>query len=95
MDVMGLDDSTVATIKANTVVHEDNNGAKTLANMEPGRNAPTSKFFPIKYHWFREQLKPCEIVVEKVSTDEQLADFFTKGLRLAKFVPLRQKLMGW
>jgi hypothetical protein len=53
-----LDDSKLATVKFKTVVHEDNNGALTLAKMEPGRTTPTSKFFHIKYHWFREQLKP-------------------------------------
>jgi hypothetical protein len=94
-DLMGLNDSRLATIKAKTVIHEDNNGALTLANMEPGRNTPTSKFFHIKYHWFREQMKPNEIRVVKVDTQEQLADIFTKGLRLATFEPLRLKIMGW
>jgi hypothetical protein len=94
-DLMGLNDSRLATIKAKTVIHEDNNGALTLANMEPGRNTPTSKFFHIKYHWFREQMKPNEIRVVKVDTHEQLADIFTKGLRLATFEPLRLKIMGW
>ncbi len=51
-DLMGLSDSRLATFKAKTVVHEDNNGALTLANMEPGSNTPTSKFFNIKAHWF-------------------------------------------
>jgi hypothetical protein len=35
-NLMGLSDLKLATIKANMVVHEDNNGALTLANMEPG-----------------------------------------------------------
>ncbi len=35
--LMGLDDSKLATIKAKTVVHEDNAGTVSLANMEPGR----------------------------------------------------------
>ena len=33
-EFMGLHDSKLATIKAKTVVHEDNNGALTLAKME-------------------------------------------------------------
>ena len=92
---MGLLDDKVATIKAKTVVHEDNNGALTLANLEPGRSTPTSKFFNVKYHWFREQLIPKQIVVVKVETNDQLADIFTKGLRGVKFKEMRHKLCGW
>jgi hypothetical protein len=40
-------------------------------------------------------MKPNEIRVVKVDTHEQLADIFTKGLRLATFEPLRLKIMGW
>jgi hypothetical protein len=32
-DLMGLNDTRLATIKAKTVVHEDNSGVLTLANM--------------------------------------------------------------
>jgi hypothetical protein len=39
---MGLSDSKLATIKAKTAVHEDNNGALTLVNMDPGQNKLTS-----------------------------------------------------
>jgi hypothetical protein len=77
------------------VVHEDNNGALTLANMEPGWNTPTPKFFHIKYHWFRDQMKAKSISVAKVGTDEQLADIFMKGLWLATSALLWQKIMGW
>jgi hypothetical protein len=39
-DLMGLSDLKLATIKAKTVVHKDNNGALTLAKMEPGQSMP-------------------------------------------------------
>jgi hypothetical protein len=48
--------SSLLTIK--TTVHEGNQGALLLANMEPGRQTPRSKFYAIKYHWFRSWLKP-------------------------------------
>jgi hypothetical protein len=47
--------SSLLTFK--TTVHEDNQGALRLANMEPGRQTPHSKFYGIKYHWFRSWLK--------------------------------------
>ena len=36
-----------------------------------------------------------EIHIQKVETVNQLADIMTKGLVEAKFVPLRDRLMGW
>jgi hypothetical protein len=92
---MNLSDEKLAVIKANTVVHEDNSGALTLAKLEPGRSTPTSKFFNVKYHWFREQLKPNNIEMRKVSSGEQLGDIFTKGLRTVLFRLMRFKLCGW
>ena len=36
----------------NTTVWEDNNGALSLANLEPGQSTPRSKFYDCKVHWF-------------------------------------------
>ena len=49
---MGMHHEDIAKIK--TKVWEDNSGALTLANLEPGRTTSRSKHFAIKYHWFRE-----------------------------------------
>jgi hypothetical protein len=49
----------------------------------------------IKYHWFREELKPNKIEVVPIASEDQLADIFTKGLKGAKFEALRRKLLGW
>jgi Reverse transcriptase (RNA-dependent DNA polymerase) len=92
---MGLSEDKLATIRTKTIVHEDNNGAMILAKLPPGRSTPTSKFFNVKYHWFREQLHPEQIRVVKVASDEQLGDIFTKGLRKDKFGEMRKKLCGW
>jgi hypothetical protein len=78
-----------------TVVWEDNVGALTLANLEPGRTTPRSKHYPIKFHWFRSQLKPNHITVEKIDTNLQKADILTKGLRTIKFREIRKLLCGW
>ena len=53
---IGLGKETITTFK--TTVWEDNVGALTLAKMEPGRTTPRSKFYAVKYHWFRSHLKP-------------------------------------
>jgi hypothetical protein len=73
------------SIAMRVTVWEDNTGALTLANLEPGRMTPRSKHYAVKYHWFREHLKPNGIEVLKIDTEDQLADMLTKALRTAKF----------
>ena len=79
-------------------VFEDNNGALTVATLP--RITPQSKFFAVKLHFFKEHVKTesnpnGSIHIQKIETDRQIADIFTKDLVEAKFVPLRDKLMGW
>ena len=81
--------------KFNTTVWEDNNGALALAKLEAGRMTPRSKHYAVKYHWFRSHLAPNSVEVEKIATDEQKADIFTKGLTWEKFREIRRLLCGW
>jgi hypothetical protein len=85
-------------IVAKSDVFEDNNSALTIATLP--KITPQSKFFAVKLHFFREHVKTesnpdGEINIQKVETVNQLADIMTKGLVEAKFVPLRDRLMGW
>ena len=82
------------TTSFRTTVWEDNNGALTLANLDPGQQTPRSKFYDCRVHWFRSHLSR-EITVERVSTDLQLADLFTKPLPRETFQRLRKLLLGW
>jgi hypothetical protein len=91
--MIGLDVEDPSTFKA--TVWEDNVGAVTLANMEQGRIMPRSKFYAIKMHWFRSKLKPNNIVIKKIDSNEQKANIFTKGLRIIKFAANRFLLCGW
>ena len=90
---MGLGYEDADNIK--TKVWEDNVGALTLSNLEPGRNTSRSKHFTIKLHWFRESLESNSIEVLKVESKNQIADIFTKGLLKDLFIPLRKMLLGW
>ena len=76
-------------------IHEDNVGALTLGKLEPRRMTLRSKHYAVKYHWFREQIKPRNITLVKIDTKDQLGDIFTKGLGKTIFECLRKKLMGW
>jgi hypothetical protein len=54
-----------------------------------------TKHIGIPYHWFRTQVERMEIHIESISTTDQLADQFTKGLPVEVFCAARKKLMGW
>jgi hypothetical protein len=83
----------ILTFKA--TVHEDNQGAIILANLEPGRHTPRSKFYALRLHWFRSWLKPNEIEIVFISTKLQKADYLTKPLQSMPFATNRKLSMGW
>jgi hypothetical protein len=83
----------VLTFKA--TVHEDNQGALILANLEPGRHTPRSKFYALRLHWFRSWLTPNEIEIVFIGTKEQKADYLTKPLQSMPFAINRKLSMGW
>jgi hypothetical protein len=85
--------NTLLTFK--TTVHEDNQGALKLANLEPGRTTPRSKFYAIKFHWFRSWLKPKEIEIQYIETSFQKADMLTKSLSTEPFERNRKLTCGW
>ena len=100
----GLGISQDCTTDFKTTVWEDNNGALSLANLEPGQHTPRSRFYQAKVHWFRSYItregendddKPDGIFVKKIDTKVQLADLFTKPLTKELFEPLRKLLIGW
>ena len=81
-----------------TVAWEDKSGALSLANLEPGQHTPRSQYYCVRVHWFKSQLTklgPEPVTVEKIATEHQLADLFTKPLPRESFVRLRFQLMGW
>ena len=82
-------------ISINTTVWEDNQGCKILANLKSQRITPRSEYYVIKYHWFRTQLEPNNIVIKSIDSIEQLADMFTKHIRRVLFEACRLKSMDW
>ena len=91
-DGCGLNNECLTTFK--TTVWEDNNGALTLANLDPGQNTSRSKHFDSKVHWFRSWLSDT-IQVCKIDTKNQIADLFTKCPPKDTFEYLRKLLVGW
>ena len=89
---LGLEKGAVTNIRS--TIWEDNQAALKLANKELPYMTNRSKHIAIKYHWFRSHVG-IDWVVNPISTSDQIADIFTKGLSRDTFEKLRFLLMGW
>ena len=72
---------------------EDNVGALELANTHKLR--PRTKHLAVQLHHFRQCVLDKTIAVEKVDTQCQRADMFTKALPRDAFRHLRKTIIGW
>jgi hypothetical protein len=70
---------------------EDNSGALELARLPKMR--PRTKHINVRFHHFREHVRLGLIKVFPISTDQQLADIFTKPLAQNPFLNLRKALL--
>jgi hypothetical protein len=50
------------------------------------------KHIDIRHHFLRDHVSKCDIVMESVRTDDQLADIFTKPLDETRFCKIRSEL---
>ena len=91
---IGTDISFVTKSKA----FEDNAAALQFA--KTGKLTLQNKHIATKYHWFRSHIhseynQDGWLDIEKIESDKQAADIFTKNLTHEKFVAARQLLCGW
>ena len=94
--VKGLHYERRESVTFNATVHEDNQGALILANLEPGRHTIRSKFYALKLHWFRTWIAGRNNVkIVFVTTELQKADFLTKAMAPEPFKRNRALSMGW
>ena len=96
----GCDLSTDCRTSFKVQIWEDNMGALTLANLDPGQTTSRSRHYDSKVHWFRsfltkDQDDPNGITVVKVDSKENISDLFTKPLAREPFTYLRNLMMGW
>lgn len=49
--------------------------------------------YEVDYHFVREKVLNCDILVKFISTDDQTSDIYTKGLSSQHFLKLKSKLM--
>jgi hypothetical protein len=72
---------------------EDNTGALELSKVHKMR--PRTKHINNTYHHFRSYVRDGSITIQHVSTQDQLADIFTKPLPHNTFIHLRKRLLGF
>ena len=89
--VLSLPSELTTSVRAR--VFEDNQGCYYLATNQ--RITNRTKYFLVKYHWFWDLQRREEILIYKVDTHNQSADFLTKGLARDLFERNRLKVQGW
>jgi hypothetical protein len=83
----------VNTTVLSATVFEDNAAALALAlNHRLNHN---TRYFNSKYHHFWEHVDSGEIKIQKIDTQEQRADYLTKGLTREAFERIRRFVQGW
>ena len=75
------------------IIFEDNNGAYTLATTQ--HTTSRTKYFNVKWHFFWQHVRNGTLVIERIATVDQLADYLTKGCTREILERIRQKLQGW
>ena len=74
-------------------IYCDNMAAESLAKGEIGTNTKRSKHIDIRYHVIRDYVGAGKIKVERVSTELNTADIFTKPLSRPLFEKHRDSLL--
>ena len=72
------------------IIYCDNTSAISLSK-NPVMHSRT-KHIPLKYHFLHEQVAEQNIVLEYISTKEQIADIFTKPLPREAFEHMHQEI---
>ena len=75
-----------------TQLHVDNQAAIQLSKYDVHHDR--TKHIPLRYHFVREEIKNNQVQVVYISTENQLADIFTKGLGKILFNTFRGKIMS-
>ena len=86
IDTLGIDSENMKFLSSSTI-YEDNNGAIVVATIP--RMTPTSKHIAFKYNWFRQHVGK-EFVIQKIESENQKADIFTKVLQGQIFLRIRK-----
>ena len=80
-------------VQIHATVFEDNQSTYFLAKNQ--RITSRTKYLLAKWHWFWDSYNKGEFTIVKCPTDEQNADYLTKGQPRAVFERNRKAVQGW
>jgi hypothetical protein len=95
-DALGLGSDSSVIVKS--TIFEDNNGA--IATAKTPKMTPRTKHIAVKYHFVKQyfgnkRVDEHPFLLEKIETEKQKADIFTKGLDSVSFSRIRQLLCNY
>jgi hypothetical protein len=93
LDAIGMSVTLLGNSTIRSIAHEDNSSALSLANDQ--RITSRTRHYAVKWHFFWEHVRDGTIVVVKVPTEDQCADYLTKGLVREIFERCRSLSQGW
>ena len=76
------------------VVYQDNQSAMLLERNGRASSGRRTRHIDIRYFFVANRIKDGELRVEHCSTDQMVADFFTKPLQGAAFRKMRQRILN-
>ncbi len=79
--------------KLHCKLFEDSSGALEIAKVPKMR--PRTKHLNVKYHHFRSFVTDGLVSIHHVSTEDQIADIFTKALSQDLFEKHHKSIIGW
>lgn len=74
-----------------TIIHEDSTGCIGMSK-NPIHHSKT-KHIDVQYHFIRERVEKGEVILQKITSQDQIADAFTKPLDRVKFTQHMSKLI--
>ena len=78
------------TQESATTIYEDNESCIKIATSP--RKHPGVKHIEVRYHFIKDKISSNEIYLQSISTDDMIADLFTKQLSIQKFERHRESI---
>lgn len=84
--------SSITQIRGPALLYCDNTAAQTIAEGQSGNVTKGAKHIDIRYHIIKELIDSGKIKVQRVPTESNVSDTFTKPLDIEKFTKFRRGL---
>ena len=80
--------------KLNMILFQDNKSTKLLLEYGKTSSSKQTRHIDIQYYFLLDRIKKGEITIKYCSTEEMIADYFTKPLQGQKFKKFRKIILN-